>query len=103
MIPHSKKVNTVRIEQHKGRSSIGDVFADPVDYPALIEARQELVVNESGDEELSTATVHLDPIVVTTKARVTLHPGTDLEKTAKVIQVGQYRGMRLEHTVLRVR
>lgn len=103
MIPSNKLVNRVKIEQYKGRSSIGDVFDDPEVLPALIEARQELVVNDSGEEELSTATVHLDPIVVSTKARVTLHPGSDLEQVAKVINVGQYRGTRLEHTVLRVR
>lgn len=102
MIPRNKLLNTVTIEEHKGRSSIGDVYADPVKIPALIESRQELVVNDSGEEELSTATVHVDPIVVSTKARVTLHPGTDLEKETHVISVGQYRGMRLEHTVLRV-
>lgn len=103
MIPPNKKFNKVQIEDYKGQSSIGEVYDDPVIYGALIESRQELVVNDSGEEELSTATVHMDPIVVSTNARVTLHPGTDLAQVAKIIQVGQYRGMKLEHTVLRVR
>lgn len=103
MIPKNKKPNTISVAEYLGKSSLGDVHADPVEVPALIEGRHELVLNELGEEELSTSTVYVDPLNVSTSAKVRLWVGTDLEHEAKVISVTHFRNLRLAHTVLRVR
>lgn len=103
MIPHRKMANTVRLEDYRGESSIGAVYADPVDLRALVEEVETLTLDSNGQEVLSNATVYMDARDVPAKSRVTLWPGMDVSRETQVISAATWRNLRHAHTVLKLR
>lgn len=102
MIPHRKMVNTVRLEEYQGESSLGPVYADPVELRALVEEVETLVLDTNGQEVVSNATVYMDARDVPAKSRVTLWPGLGVSRETQVITAATWRKLRLAHTVLRL-
>lgn len=103
MIPSRRLVNTVRVQDYKGSGSMGDVYEDPKEYPAWVESSQELILNEGGNEVVSSLRVYLNPVEISEGAKVTVWPGEDIEFETRAIRIDQYRNVRLSHTVMHLR
>lgn len=104
MIPKSKLHNTVIVETLQGNGSLGKVYGEPKRHRVLVESVESMVVDEGGNEVISGATVYMNPAEIPVGSRVTVWPDRDdMEYTTEVIRTHQYRNMRLEHTVLKLR
>lgn len=84
----------VLIAAYRGSGGAGEVFADPVEKPAEVIDRAELVRSADGDEVVSSTRVTV-PIDVDAPvgSLVTVWPGegAGVERTALVLQVSRER------------
>lgn len=103
MIPHRKMVNTIRLEEYRGESSVGATYSDPEEVRAFVEEVETLVLDSNGQETISSATVYMGPREVPAKSRVTLWPGMDVSRETTVITAKTWRKKRLAHTVMNLR
>lgn len=83
--------HSVSIERYEGSGAKGDVFAAAVDADALVDDTQRLVVDATGQEVISTATVFLPALTadVPLNSRVTL-PAQFGGRPARVIVVKRH-------------
>lgn len=102
MIPRRKLHNRVVVEAFRGSGSLGAVYDEPKEYPALVESLEQVVLDSQGREVVSSTTVYLNPADIPTRSKVTVWPGEDIAYETTVLSTRHYRKMRLEHTVLRL-